>query len=347
MKRLLLLVITSLMILTACGNGNDKNSQSNNKQQEQNSNNVKTVATDQEVQGDNYRTILPFKESQARGVLQDNMANSYNGEDFENGLLHLSKSVFPTDNFLYQDGQYLDKNTVNAYLNPKYSKDEIDHMSESEKESKKATENLGLNPSHDGETKPEKIAESSPAYLSNILEQDFYDTNDTKGKKIKGITIGLAMNSVYYYQKEKDGETYSKSLDNKEIEKQGKAMAQELLTRLRANKDLKNIPIHFAIYVQSSQDAITPGHFIANTIVDDKQTKINKWNKIDEISALLPSTEAEKYDKNLNNNFKQFNDDLQSYFSNFTQAIGKVKFVDKKPNRLVIDLPIEDRKSVV
>ena len=66
MKRLLLLVITSLMILTACGNGNDKNSQSNNKQQEQNSNNVKTVATDQEVQGDNYRTILPFK-SQARG----------------------------------------------------------------------------------------------------------------------------------------------------------------------------------------------------------------------------------------------------------------------------------------
>lgn len=341
MKRLLLLVITSLMILTACGNGNDKNSQSNNKQQEQNSNNVKTVATDQEVQGDNYRTILPFKESQARGVLQDNMANSYNGEDFENGLLHLSKSVFPTDNFLYQDGQYLDKNTVNAYLNPKYSKDEIDHMSESEKESKKATENLGLNPSHDGETKPEKIAESSPAYLSNILEQDFYDTNDTKGKKIKGITIGLAMNSVYYYQKEKDGETYSKSLDNKEIEKQGKAMAQELLTRLRANKDLKNIPIHFAIYAQSSQDAITPGHFIANTIVDDKQTKINKWNKIDEISALLPSTEAEKYDKNLNNNFKQFNDDLQSYFSNFTQAIGKVKFVDKKPNRLVIDLPID------
>lgn len=341
MKRLLLLVITSLMILTACGNGNDKNSQSNNKQQEQNSNNVKTVATDQEVQGDNYRTILPFKESQARGVLQDNMANSYNGEDFENGLLHLSKSVFPTDNFLYQDGQYLDKNTVNAYLNPKYSKDEIDNMSESEKESKKATENLGLNPSHDGETKPEKIAESSPAYLSNILEQDFYDTNDTKGKTIKGITIGLAMNSVYYYQKEKDGETYSKSLDNKEIEKQGKAMAQELLTRLRANKDLKNIPIHFAIYVQSSQDAIKPGHFIANTTVDDKQTKINKWNKIDEISALLPSTEAEKYDKNLNNNFKQFNDDLQSYFSNFTQAIGKVKFVDKKPNKLVIDLPID------
>ena len=91
------------MILTACGNGNDKNSQSNNKQQEQNSNNVKQLPLI-EVQGDNYRTILPFKESQARGVLQDNMANSYNGEDFENGLLHLSKSVFPTDNFYIKMG---------------------------------------------------------------------------------------------------------------------------------------------------------------------------------------------------------------------------------------------------
>ena len=58
------------------------------------------------VQGDNYRTLLPFKESQARGLLQDNMANSYNGGDFEDGLLNLSKEVFPTDKYLYQDGQF-------------------------------------------------------------------------------------------------------------------------------------------------------------------------------------------------------------------------------------------------
>ena len=36
-----------------------------------------------------------------------------------------------------------------------------------------------------------------------------------KLKISKGMTIGLAMNSVYYYQKEKDGETYSKKLDDK------------------------------------------------------------------------------------------------------------------------------------
>ena len=39
----------------------------------------------------------------------------------------------------------------------------------------------------------------------------------------------------------------------KEIEKQGKQMASEMLSRLRENSDLKDIPIHFAIYKQSGK----------------------------------------------------------------------------------------------
>ncbi|MDI1792194.1 CamS family sex pheromone protein, partial [Staphylococcus aureus] len=74
---------------------------------------------------------------------------------------------------------------------------------------------------------------------------------------------------------------------------------------------------------------------------EKSQTKLNEWHNINEKSALLPSSTAADYDENLNNNFKQFNDNLQSYFSNFTQAVGKVKFVDKKPQRLVVDLPID------
>ena len=139
MKRTLILLISTIFLLAACNNG-QKDNQSNKDQSEskdsKNSNQVKQIATDKNVQGD-YRTILPFKESQARGLLQDNMANSYNGEDFESGLLELSKEVFPTNKYLYQDGQYLDKKTINAYLDPKYTKKEIDKMSEKEKKSKK------------------------------------------------------------------------------------------------------------------------------------------------------------------------------------------------------------------
>ncbi|MRN64369.1 CamS family sex pheromone protein [Staphylococcus saprophyticus] len=342
MKRTIILFISAILVLTACGNNDEKSKeQSNEKEQQKESGSVKEIATDKNVQGDNYRTILPFKESQARGLLQDNMANSYNGEDFENGLLDLSKSVFPTDDYLYQDGQYLDKDMINAFLNPNYTKDEVNKMDESDRKEKKANENLGLNPSHKGETDPEKIAEQSPAYLSNILEQDFYASGDTKGKKIKGMTIGLAMNSTYYYQKEKDGETYSKDLDDKEIEKQGKQMAEELLSRIRENKDLKEIPIHFAIYKQSGENSIVPGEFIAGTTVEDGKTRINDWKDINQKTALLPSEEAGELDENLNSDFKQFNDNLQTYFNNFTQAVGTVKFDNKKAKQLSVDLPID------
>ena len=342
MKRTIILLISTIFILAACSNDKDKSSdQEADHTKGSHSSQVKQVATDKNVQGDNYRTILPFKESQSRGLLQDNMANSYNSEGFESGLLELSKEVFPTDKYLYQDGQYLDKKTINAYLDPKYTKKEIDKMSEKEKQSKNANENLGLNPSHNGETDEEKIAENSPAYLSNILEQDFYGNSDSKGKNIKGMSIGLAMNSVYYYKKEKDGETYSKDLSDKEIKKQGKQMASEMLSRLRENSDLKDIPIHFAIYKQSSQDSITPGEFIVGTTVEEGKTKINSWDNINEKAALIPSSTAADYDETLNNNFKQFNDNLQSYFSNFTQAVGKVKFVNKKAKQLTVDLPID------
>ncbi|SCT19532.1 CamS family sex pheromone protein [Staphylococcus caeli] len=342
MKRAIILFISAIFVLSACGQNDEKSkAPSNDKAQEKESGSVKEIATDKNVQGDDYRTILPFKESQARGLLQDNMANSYNGEDFENGLLDLSKSVFPTDEYLYQDGQYLDKDMINAFLSPKYTKSEIDDMDESERKEKKANENLGLNPSHKGETDPEKIAENSPAYLSNILEQDFYGSGDTKGKKIKGMTIGLAMNSTYYYQKEKNGETYSKDLDDKEIKKQGKQMAGELLSRFRENKGLKDIPIHFAIYKQSGENSIIPGEFIAGTTVEEGKTRINDWKDIKQKTALLPSEEAGKIDENLNSDFKQFNDNLQSYFNNFTQAVGTVKFDNKKAKQLSVDVPID------
>lgn len=345
MKRKVILFISAVFLLSACGNDDEKSKEQSNEneqqQQQQDSGSVKDIATDKNVSGNNYRTILPFKESKARGVLQENMANSYNGEDFESGLLDLSKEVFPTEDYLYQDGQYLDKDTINAYLGPKYTKDEIDDMDEDERKEKKANENLGLNPSHNGETDPEKIAENSPAYLSNILEQDFYNSGDTKGKKIKGMTIGLAMNSTYYYQKEKDGETYSKKLDDKEIKKQGKKMSEEILTRLRENKELKDIPIHFAVYKQSGENSIIPGEFIAGTTVEGDKTRINEWKDIQQKTALLPSGEAAELDESLNSDFKQFNDNLQTYFNNFTQAVGTVKFDNKEAKQLSVDVPID------
>ena len=69
-------------------------------------------------------------------------------------------------------------------------------------------------------------------------------------------------------------------------------MAQELLTRLRANKDLKNIP--FTLQYMFNRVKMYARTLLLQYYVDDKQTKINKWNKIDEISALFTFNRSRK-----------------------------------------------------
>lgn len=340
MKKRSFIIVGLSLVLVACGPNQSEN-QSSNDSSSKKDNNVKHIATDKNVQGDNYRTILPFKESQARGLTQEKMSNHFNGEDFESGLLEISKEIYPTDDYLYQDGQFLDKKTIQAYLKPKLTKDELNKMSDKEKEEKQVSENLGLNPSVHGEKDEEKIAKQSPQVLSHILEQNFYDNGDTSGKKIKGLTIGLAMNQVYYYQKEKYGETFSVDLDKKKVEKQGREIAEEMLSRLRENDQLKDVPITFAIYMQSGKDQIVPGSFVSYATSDENGAELKEWNKVKEQTVLMPSGEAADLNEQLNANFRDFNNNLQSYFTNFTQAVGKAKFKDKKVQSLSVDLPID------
>lgn len=294
-----------------------------------------------QISNDYYRTLLPFKISAARGLTQDNMVSSYNSEAFESGLLDISKQTFSPDEYLYRDGQYLEKDTVRAYLAPKYTKDEIKNMSAEEKEEKQAGENLGLNPSHKGETDPEKIAENSPTYLSHIIEQDYFTESDAKKQKISGMTIGLAMNSEHIYQKEEYGETYTKKLDEKEAEKQGKEMAEEILSRLRVRDDIKNIPINFAIFIQSGEGDIKPGKFVTYGTSEGGKRSVKSWENMNEKHVTIPSSEAADLDKNLNSNFEQFNQDLQKYFPNFTQSVGTGKFEDDKLTELEIKIPLD------
>lgn len=61
MKRTLVLLITAIFILAACGNHKDDQAGKDNQKHNNSSNQVKEIATDKNVQGDNYRTLLPFK----------------------------------------------------------------------------------------------------------------------------------------------------------------------------------------------------------------------------------------------------------------------------------------------
>ena len=86
----------------------------------------------------------------------------------------------------------------------------------------KATENLGLNPIDPGEGDIAKRSEENPIYLAHILEHN-YLVKENNNIHLGGVVIGLALNSIYYYQKEAFGATYEAKIDSEklEVERQG------------------------------------------------------------------------------------------------------------------------------
>lgn len=64
---------------------------------------------------------------------------------------------------------------------------------------------------------------------------------DDKSLKLGGISIGLAMNSVYTY--EENGAAKELKIDRTKLEKEGKKIAAEVVKRIRGVEGLGQVPI--------------------------------------------------------------------------------------------------------
>lgn len=344
MKKMIMLLIMGALFLSACSqtsvdveNAGKKNTVQNvsTKRQE----NVADTVTDS--QGDEYyRSAIPYKLSKSRGLTSTNMVSSYNMEDFEEGLFEISKDVYSTEDYIFQEGQILTEDMTRAYLRRQFTKDEIDAMSEEELVKSGAFSNLGLNPSKQGEEDPEVIAKNTPLYLSHILEQNYLTVDEEGNTNFEGITFGLAMNSEHLYQKEQYGTTYSEDINIEDAKKEGEEMARELLDRLRANNEYVDKAVVFAIYSQSKSTDIVPGRFLSYAVVKPGENEISKFIDIDEQNVLLPSNN-EEISEELRSNYNAFNRDLSSYFKSFTTSVGRGLIKDGDLDNLEIEIPIE------
>ena len=133
---------------------------------------------------------------------------------------------------------------------------------------------------------------SSPIYLAHILEHDYLIKNDKGNVTLGGVTIGLALNSVYYYKKTSDGDTFEQKIPQSEMVREGKKIAEEVVKRMRNMKGLKDVPITIALFEQESKSSVVPGNFITYSTVDKGSATLNSWEKVDEKYYLFPSTDA-------------------------------------------------------
>ena len=269
-----------------------------------------------------YRTLLPYKESVTRGLIVSNIYSRYDIQEAETGLMRLSLNHFASDKYFFQEGQYLDKTTVREWL-----------ARSNEKES-------GLNPSNKG-MKPAEAATKAPIYLAHIIEQNYLTKTGDKKVKLGGVSIGLALNSVYYYQKEQYGATFEQAIDDKVLEKQGKKLAAQIVKRMRKMDGLGNVPITVGLYKQLSHKDIVPGTYFASATAKSGSASLSEWEDVNEEYVRFPTESTDATYSETNDNFKTFKDDIDEYFANGTNVIGRGYYKDGKIQRLSIEIPIK------
>lgn len=302
--------------------------------QEKDEKKEKSIIPNYQISDSIYRTKIPFKPSKTRGMVVDRLNSTYDINEFETGLMRVAKENFSTDTYLFQEGQNLDQETVRSWLNRKYTKAQLKELKLDEED------NVGLNPVNDEKGSVEEQNEKSPIYLAHILEHD-YLVKDGKTVKLGGMVIGLALNSVHYYQKEQYGATFEQPIEHAKLEAEGKKIADEVLKRLRSMEGLSNIPITIALFEQNSKNAVVPGSFFAYAHAAKGSSSLGDWKKIDEKHYLFPSSDAEEDHRNDVTYFMRFKDDIEKYFPNYNGLIGRAFYKNDQLVNLEIDIPIQ------
>ncbi|AGK52111.1 CamS family sex pheromone protein [Bacillus sp. 1NLA3E] len=333
MKKLALVALALVLLLTACAPNFQKKDEV--VQSTKDNSKEKAIIPKYQISDQYYRTILPFKPGEARGLVVNNLNTRYDINEFETGLMRVALKSFDPDKYLFQEGQYLKKKTVQMWLNRKFTKEQLDA------EKLKDTENVGLNPLDDGVGDLKTRNEKSPIYLAHILEHD-YLIKDNDGKvRLGGVVIGLAMNSVYYYQTVQYGATFEKKIPHADLEREGKKIAEEVAKRIRGVDGLKDVPVTIALFEQASKSAVVPGNFFAYSNVSKGSNSLGGWEDVNEKYYLFPSTQATSDHRDDITFFQNFKQDVESYFPNFNGVIGKAFYVENQLQEISIDLPIQ------
>lgn len=282
-----------------------------------------------------YRTLVPFEEGKARGMIVSNLNTRYDIVEFETGLMRIAQENFSPKTYFFRDGQTLEADLVRSWLSRKYTDAQL-----AEKEMT-AKENLGLNPVDNGEGSVDERNERAPIYLAHIMEQNYLTKKEDNSLQLDGIVIGLALNSVHYYQKEQYGPEYDFTIPDKTIEEEGKKIAAQVAARLRTMDKTKNVPVTIALFKQAPKNSVTAGNFIAYTHLDAGKTETNDWKSINEEYVLFPSTAAEEAHRDDANYFLNFKQDMEKYFDNFNGVIGRALYSGDELSSLKIEIPIQ------
>ncbi|WP_163970958.1 CamS family sex pheromone protein [Oceanobacillus halotolerans] len=315
MKKITIYLIGVLLFLTSCAPDINEDEVLHEDEAEQET----SIVPSYQLSEENYRMVLPYKTSAARGVITNQMGNRLDIDEMEEGLRRHSKEVYDPETYYFQEGQYLTEDTVYEWLG------------EGEE---------GFNPEIP-EGAEEEIYRENPRYLSHILEQNFLRRNEDNSVDLVGVSLGIALKSVYRFQTEIGGPYYYEEIPKSDMLNEGKEIAQSILERVREIEGLEDVPILIGLYREAEQGSPVPGNYVALTNVDSGSRTIDEWESIDEEYILFPSDEAEEKYFDEFQLFNSFANEIATYFPNYVGAIGEGFYINEELRKLTIEVPLE------
>ncbi|WP_409252707.1 CamS family sex pheromone protein [Bacillus sp. SCS-153A] len=300
-------------------------------EEDENQQTEKAIIPNYQISNEYYKTLLPYESTDTRGMVVNNLQSRYDIEVFESGLARIAKNAYSTDQYLFKEGQILDKETIQSWLNRKFTSEQLKEKGLTE------DQNVGLNPVENtpGEEK------DTPIYLAHMIEHNYLEKVEGNKIQLAGVAVGLALNSVSYYQDQKTGETRRTDISHEEVRQKGTQLAQKVISRLRERPELEGIPITIALYEQSSKDSVTPGNYFAYATVDAGSASISDWENLNEEHYFFPSEQAEKAHPEDMNVFNKFREKIENYFPNYVGVVGYAFYKDDQIESLDIDIPIQ------
>lgn len=270
-----------------------------------------------------YRTLLPYKQSATRGKIINRLNSRYDIKEAENGLLRLSQNQFSPDDYYFQEGQKITDEDATAWLG------------------RTSEENpLGLNPADTRNDAQKAAGERPPAeILAHIVEQNYLVKTDEETIRLGGISIGLALNSIYYNKVNEV--SYEETIPSGTIVKEGQRLASEIVKRLREKEGMADVPITVGLFKQNSRSTITPGTYFSYGVAPGGQAAVANWTAINEEFAIFPTSSTEEKYREIDTKFRNFKQDIEEYFSNFTSVIGTGFYQQDTLRKLQIDIPIQ------
>ncbi|WP_144704426.1 CamS family sex pheromone protein [Fictibacillus phosphorivorans] len=345
MKRVGLLFLSTLLLLTGCWGG-DELEKEEKIVQEKGKKDEKAIITGEINTGEKYyRSIFPFEPGGARGVIRYGVDNRLDINEFEMGLMRIAQDTFSTDKYFFQEGQILNEPTVTNWLK---------RADEEPGKSKSKLDQTGLNPKlgakvdeGDPEYKNKMLEanKNNPKYLSYVLEHNYLVQSGDGKVKLGGVVVGLSFNSTYYYDVNQQGLIYpgEVKLEREKVKQEAQKIAGQVASRLRTDSKLKDVPIVFALYQEEERDSVTPGNFFASGVVKKGSNSVSSWEDVDEDYVLFPSDAASKKKRSDYEKFTTFKSKVQEYFPNYIGVIGKGYYKDGNLERLTIEIPVQFR----